>query len=237
MATPSSSKAIDFQEAVLTLEPRVAVFDCDGTLWSGDSGEGFFRWELERNVVDPDIARWAVARYADYKAGKVDEEVMCGEMVTIHAGLQEDDLKKLAKEFFEENFFAQIFPEMRTLVSELLDEGCDVWAVSSTNEWVIEAAMENFGLPKEKILAASVELDAGVITDRIIRVPSGPGKSQAIREVIGKTPDAVFGNSKWDADMMEQGRHAFAVNPNPDLEAQARKLGWTIYWPDGVAHP
>jgi HAD superfamily phosphoserine phosphatase-like hydrolase len=232
-----STKAIDFQEAILKLEPRVAVFDCDGTLWSGDSGEGFFRWELERNVVNADIARWAVTRYADYKAGKVDEEVMCGEMVTIHADLREEDLKKLAKEFFEENFFAQIFPEMRTLVSELLDEGCDVWAVSSTNEWVIEAAMENFGLPKEKLLAAAVEIDGGVITNRIIRVPSGPGKSLAIQEVIGRTPDAVFGNSKWDADMMEKGHHAFAVNPNPDLEAQARKLGWTIYWPDGVTHP
>jgi len=28
-------------------------------------------------------------------------------------------------------------------------------------------------------------------------------------------------------------KHAFAVNPNPDLEARARELGWKIYFPEG----
>ena len=31
------------------------------------------------------------ARYADYKAGKVSEDDMCGEMVTMHSGLAESD--------------------------------------------------------------------------------------------------------------------------------------------------
>ncbi len=79
----------EFVESVLTLNPRVATFDCDGTLWSGDAGEGFFSWELERGLVSEEIASWARSRYADYKAGHVAEEVMCGEMVTMHRGLQE----------------------------------------------------------------------------------------------------------------------------------------------------
>jgi len=29
--------------------------------------------------------------------------------------------------------------------------------------------------------------------------------------------------------------HAFAVNPNPDLEATAHEHGWTIYFPDGTS--
>ena len=230
--TPNSSlTSSDFVDSILDLRPQFAVFDCDGTLWSGDAGERFFDWELKRGVLSNDVERWVRARYADYKAGKVTEDDMCGEMVTIHGGLAEVEVLRLAKEFFDQNFVKQIFPEMQHLVRQLQSQGCDVWAVSSTNEWVIQAAMKHFGIDKKKILAAAVEIDEGRITNRLIRVPSGEGKPRAIRDVIGKHPDAAFGNSRWDADMLAIARHGFAVNPNPDLEKRARESGWTIYWP------
>jgi phosphoserine phosphatase len=228
-ALPESA---DFLDSVLRLQLKLAVFECDGTLWAGDAGERFFDWELRRGLLSDEVARWTRARYADYKAGKVSEEQMCGEMVTIHRGLAESDVLQAAKQFFDENFASQIFPEMRELIRRLQGSGCDVWAVSSTNEWVIRAAMQHFGIGEKKILAATVEIDGGRITDRLIRVPSGEGKPRAIRNVIGKDPDAAFGNSRWDADMLAIARHGFAVNPNPDLEKKAHENGWTVYWPE-----
>lgn len=225
-----SSQLID---SVLRLRPTLAVFDCDGTLWSGDAGERFFDWELSRGVVSDEMVRWARARYADYRAGKVSEDDMCGEMVTLHKGLHEADVLRLAGQFFEENFAGRIFPEMRQLAGELLKSGCEVWAVSSTNEWVIRESMKHFGIPAGNILAAAVEIEDGVITDRLIRVPSGIGKPKAILEVIGRPPDAGFGNSRWDLEMLQIARYAVAVNPNPDLEQEARSRGWTVYWPKG----
>src|SRR5947209_4868567 len=85
----SSAKAVEFVNSVLQLQLRIAVFDCDGTLWSGDAGEGFFDWELQQNLLSDDVAHWARPRYATYKSGKVTEEQMCGEMVTMHRGLTE----------------------------------------------------------------------------------------------------------------------------------------------------
>lgn len=221
-------------ESILRLRPTLAVFDCDGTLWSGDAGEGFFDWELKRGVVSPDVVRWARARYADYRAGKVSEDDMCGEMVTLHRGLREDDVLSLSKQFFDKYFLRNIFPEMQRLVSELQKAECDVWAVSSTNEWVIREAMKHFGIPREKVLAAAVQIENGIISDRLVRVPSGLGKPKAILEVVGRPPDAAFGNSRWDTEMLQIARYAIAVNPNPDLEQVARQRGWTVYWPDGT---
>lgn len=221
-------------ESVLRLRPTLAVFDCDGTLWSGDAGEGFFDWELKRGVVSPDVVRWARARYADYRAGKVSEDDMCGEMVTLHRGLREDDVLSQSKQFFDKFFLRNIFPEMQRLVSELQKAECDVWAVSSTNEWVIREAMKHFGIPREKVLAAAVQIENGIISDHLIRVPSGLGKPKAILEVVGRPPDAAFGNSRWDTEMLQIARYAIAVNPNPDLEQVARQRGWTVYWPDGT---
>ncbi len=194
-----------------------------------------FKWELDRGVLSDEVSEWVRARYADYKAGLVSEDDMCGEMVTIHRGLQESVIEDLSEEFFAEHIEPQIFPEMRELVSRLQAAGTQVWAVSSTNEWVIQAGMKHFGIPPENILAATVEVEDGIITDRLIRIPSGPGKPRAIREVIRREPDAVFGNSKWDADMLAIARHAFAVNPNPDLEAMAKQRAWTIYRPEAAA--
>jgi phosphoserine phosphatase len=221
-------------DSILRLSPRLAVFDCDGTLWSGDVGEGFFDWELKNGVVSDDIVRWARARHADYKAGKVSEDDMCGEMVQLHKGLQESEVLRFCREYFDANFVRRIFPELRQLITELQKTGCDVWAVSSSNEWIIREAMKHFAIPREKILAASVEVENGIITDRLIRVPSGIGKPQAILEVIGRPPDAAFGNSRWDAEMLRIARYPVAVNPNPDLEALAREREWTVYWPSGT---
>jgi HAD superfamily phosphoserine phosphatase-like hydrolase len=225
-----------FLESVLRLQPQVAAFDCDGTLWTGDAGERFFDWEIKQGVVSAEVAKAMRSRYVEYKAGKVSEEDMCGEMVTMHKGIPETVIIKAAAEFMERAFPGHIFPEMQELVNRLQKSGCDVWAVSSSNEWVIRAGMKAFNIPDHKILAAKVEVENGVITDRLMRVPSGPGKPKALREVVKKEIDAAFGNSRWDADMLAIAHHAFAVNPNPDLEAVARQRGWTVYFPEGTKH-
>jgi phosphoserine phosphatase len=232
--TRLSSVAQEFVESVLALGPRLAVFDCDGTLWSGDSGADFFYWELDRHLIPGKLAEWALARYQDYLARKVEEEVMCGEMVTINAGLRERLLEEEAEEFFASVVAGRIFPEMLQLTQALAAAGCELWAVSSTNLWSVRAGVKRFGIPAEHVLAASVHVEEGRATDRLIRVPSGPAKATAIHEVVGRSVDLCLGNSIHDLAMLEMAKGAIAVNPNADLEAVAKKKGWRIYWPEGT---
>jgi phosphoserine phosphatase len=234
--TRLTSPQTEFIESVLSLKPRVATFDCDGTLWSGDAGEGFFSWELQQGLVSDEIARWARARYADYKAGRVAEEVMCGEMVTMHRGLREELVQQACDAYFPQGIGPTIFPEMRQLVQRLRASGCDIWAVSSSCLWVIRSGMRSFGIPRNRILAAEVAVENGTIgrtiTDRLIRVPSGPGKPEAIRSVLKSAPDCAFGNAIWDREMLAMSKHPFAINPNPDLKEIAIANGWRVYQPD-----
>ena len=150
-----------------------------------------------------DVAERAAARYADYKQGKVDEDTMCGEMVTINAGHSVQTLEEAAEEFFSSIVEKRIFPEMLRLTRELESIGCEVWAVSSTNDWVVREGVKRFGIPRRRVLAASVHIEDGQITDRLIRVPSGPGKAKAIAEVVQKPVDVCFGNSIHDVAMLE----------------------------------
>src|SRR5713101_3212891 len=79
-----SEKAARFVDSVVSLRPAVAVFDCDDTLWKGDSGKGFMDWEIERKLIPEKVIAWGRARYAQYEQGNVGEEEMCGEMVAWH---------------------------------------------------------------------------------------------------------------------------------------------------------
>jgi phosphoserine phosphatase len=228
------ARAQEFIASVLRLQARLAVFDCDGTLWPADAGEQFFYWEMERGLLPQEVVRWARPRYRDYQAGLVGEEQMCGEMVTVHRGLSHELLERAAAEFFEARIAPDIFPEMLQLTRALVEQGCQLWAVSSTNDWVVRAAAPRFGIPAARVVAACVEIADGCATDRLIRVPTDESKVTAIRELLPRSPDAAFGNSLHDVAMLEVAQHAFAVNPNPDLEQIARQRGWTVYQPESI---
>lgn len=222
----------NFVSAVLAQRPSIAVFDCDGTLWANNSGEDFFYWSMEQGVVPDEVVRWAKARYEDYRSGNVDETVMCGEMTAMYAGVPVAEIEKLVAKFFAETVQANIFDDMLKLTLALKAQGCALWAVSSTNEWVIKHGIRQFGIPAENVLAAQVICNDGVASGDLIRVPSGTGKAIAIKQFVGGHVDAVFGNSIHDAAMLELARCAYAVNPNPDLEQIASERGWMVYWPE-----
>jgi phosphoserine phosphatase len=221
----------DFLQKVLELEPRVAAFDCDGTLWSGDAGEEFFTWELKNKLVSEEVIHWARARHADYRNGKVSEAQMCGEMATMHRGMREEVVQAACDQFFVRSLAAGIFPEMQLLIRRLIDSGCEVWAVSASNHWIIRSAMRAFGIPPNQILASEAVVEDGIVTDRLVRVPSGPGKAEALNSVLKSRLDCAFGNAIWDREMLAMARHAFAVNPNMNLKEIASVEGWTIYQP------
>ncbi|HTD54009.1 MAG TPA: haloacid dehalogenase-like hydrolase [Silvibacterium sp.] len=233
-AAPARYTPTEFEAAVLALRPAIAVFDCDGTLWSGDSGYGFMVWSIEAGLVSRSASDWIDSRYRLYLNGEVSETEMCGEMVQLYAGLQESELRHAAADYFRSHVEAHIFPEMLSLVEKLRTQGAEIWAVSSTNNWVIEEGVLRFGIPPFRTLAAEVKIVDGRITSDLIDVPSGDGKSAALRREGVNRPDAVFGNSIHDAAMLRVAKRAFPVNPTPALLEIAGDYSWSVFYPGSV---
>jgi len=223
-----------FHAAVHALEPKVAVFDCDGTLWSGDAGSEFMHWSVETGLLSREATDWLDARYRGYKRGEVSEVAICGEMVQVYQGLREEEMRAAAKVFFEQRVARNIFPEMLKLVTALRQKGVEIWAASSTNDWVIEEGVRRFGIPAERVLAACVEVKDGVVTDVLIDVPTDEGKVAALARVGITAPDCVFGNSVHDAAMLAIARRAFPVNPSLGLAERSAAEGWPVYFPAGT---
>ena len=227
-------KAQEFQERVLALDPRVAVFDCDGTIWSGDSGYGFMEWSIAEGLVSRSTSDWIDTRYRAYLAGQVSELQICGEMVQIYADLHESELRAAAARYVEQFVRARVFPEIASLLKALGEKGVELWAVSSTNKWVVCEGVRVFGIPENRVLAAQVAVVEDVITSRLVDVPTDEGKAASLRRAGLVRPDAVFGNSIHDLAMLEIAAHAFPVNPSPALLEAATRNGWGYFRPQAA---
>jgi phosphoserine phosphatase len=224
----------EFEQSVLAHSPAIAVFDCDGTLWSGDAGYGFMTWSIDAGLVSRNATDWMDGQYRLYLSGQVSEEEICGEMVQLYADLHEDEIRRAAAEYFRLHIEPHIFPELRALIEKLQARHADIWAVSSTNNWVIEEGVRRFNIPADRVLSARVRVNEGRITSELIDVPTGPTKVTALRRAGVTSPDAVFGNSVHDEAMLAIAKHSYPVNPSPALVESAGRRGWTVFYPDSI---
>lgn len=216
--------------------PRVAVVDCDGTLWSGDAGYGFMLWSMEQGLISRSAGDWIDTRHRAYQAGAVSELEICGEMTQVYAGMSERELRQAAEVYFDDQVRGNIFPEMERIVALLRKHGADVWAVSSTNKWVVSVGARAFGIPEHRVLAAEVRVVSGLLTDDLLHVPTDEAKVAALHRVGIDSPDVVFGNSIHDLAMLQRARHPFPVNPSSGLLTACRKHGWSYLMP-ALAQP
>ena len=233
--TPPTLSTREFFDLVHVASPKVAVFDCDGTLWSGDAGTNFMRWSIETGLLPPDMVDFINRRYAEYLRGELSEIIICGEMVQIYMMIEIPTLRQAAADFFRDHIEKNIFPEMLQLVTELQQNDVDIWAVSSTCDWVIEEGVKRFKIPANRVLAARTEAVGGVATNRILAVPTDEHKVTALHAAGITAPDVVFGNSIHDAAMLSIAAHAFPVNPSPGLIERSAAEGWAVYYPASVA--
>src|SRR5260370_40006577 len=102
-------------------------------------------------------------------------------MVQMYQRLREEEMRRAAKTFFESRIERNIFPEMLALVEELRGEGVEIWAVSSTNNWVIEEGVRRFGIPADRAVAARGAVKGGGGTDGRLDVQTGGGEGAARR--------------------------------------------------------
>jgi hypothetical protein len=178
--------------------------------------------------------RLARRRYRAYLAGKVSELEICGEMVQIYAGLREQELRAAA---------ARLCARVCRAARLRRDGRAGGRAAPGRRRTVGRQLHQQVGgrrgrarvrHSRERVLAAEVRVNQGLITAEIVDVPTDAGKAAALKRVGLDRPDAVFGNSIHDLAMLEIARHAFPVNPSPALIEAAAKNGWGYFRPEAA---
>lgn len=224
-----------FRSALLPwLEPfterRVACFDADGTLWSEDIGEAFFRWLIAGNLL-PRVAGLPDA-YAEYER-RVDLNRSQGYAWAVQcmAGLSEADVTRWARQLAAA--WPNQRPAMAGLARGLAACGYEVWIVSASNTWVVREGAPSVGVERERVIGMGVEVQDGVLTDRsVLPLICREGKVEAIRQRFGDAPYLAFGDSVGDLEMLEASAQPFVIGrhdkPGVSLLGIARERGWPV---------
>ena len=197
------------------------------------------RWtmgEWTGHLLAPAQTAWLKSRYEGYKRGEVSELAICGEMVQVYHGLRTPLCAPPPPSSSAATSSPTSSPRCWNSSPRLQAAGTDIWAVSSTCDWVIEEGVQRFHIPANRVLAARVECANGLATDRLLDVPTDEGKVASLHRVGITAPDAVFGNSVHDAAMLaiaqaERNQRSLCRQSAADLLRRAAADGWPVYFP------
>lgn len=132
-------------------------------------------------------------------------------------------------------------PAMLELTEQLLAAGFDVWALSSSNQWIAEAVADRYGIDPSRVVGftprvVNKRLQAEI--SDIVPEPVGPGLTEAVIKKIGRDPDLVVATPE-DLPLIEHGKGLRLVLDRADDVFRARAIdrGWLLQPELPVAGP
>jgi phosphoserine phosphatase len=212
---------------------KVACFDADGTLWSEDVGEAFFRWLVAGDLLTAIDCSGDVWEEYEERVAK-DRNAGYTWAVQVMAGLSDAQVRFWGMQM------AAAWPNYRSAMAGLArglveDAGFESWIVSASNWWIVDACAPGMHIPHDRVVGVRVAVgDDGVLTDTpVLPVPSGAGKVDAIAEAIGCQPVFAFGDSMGDFEMLSSVVQPMVVGrtdqPKATLVVKAAELGWPVH--------
>jgi len=261
---------------------RIATFDQDGTLWVEQPLYAQVEFALER-VKDVVRARPALANEEPFKTvlsgdraamSRLTEEGLVKIVGASQAGLTLEAFRDVVKGWaatakhpkYQRPYTQLVYAPMLEAMQYLRANGYRTYIVTGGGQEFVRAFAEAvYGVPPEQVIGTMLKVDYAV-RDGVPTMTNAPalffnddkgGKPVGINMVIGRRPQASFGNSDGDQQMLEwatagtgarlgmlvlhddaQREYAYGpANGLPDshvgtftqsLFDEAKKKGWTV---------
>jgi phosphoglycolate phosphatase-like HAD superfamily hydrolase len=263
---------------------RIATFDQDGTLWVEKPIYSQVMYCLDRipEVVKAKPALKNVEPFKTVLTGNMqaisklsDADLEKIAVVTL-TGMTEADFKQQVKEWvskakdhrWNKLYIDLTYQPMLEVMHYLRDNGYKTYIVTGGGQDFVRAYADDvYGIPSEQVVGSAVvttyKYDSASGKSSLLKNPklvlndNGPGKAQGIQLIIGRRPNAAFGNSTGDQQMLEYTKggtgarlsmlvmhddstREYAYGPAQGLPAskvgtftqalydEAKKSGWTV---------
>jgi len=207
--------------------------DADGVLWREDVANDYMKSCLERHILRPNqeiIAREAWERLWRGELDIAGETRLAAISVEVLQGLREEFVAADCAAFVQQRFAGLLIPEVRDWVARLHAAGVTCWVISGSLIWGVRAGAALVGVPPERVLAVGTLACNGILTPKLAHpFTYGPGKAEAIRQILPEPPLMAFGNTINDVPMLERAtRMAVAVEPDAALARVAAERDWPV---------
>jgi HAD superfamily hydrolase (TIGR01490 family) len=212
---------------------RLAVFDLDHTLLAGDSDYLWGRYMVRHGLVDGETYERTNRRYyEDYLAGRLDIDAFCRFALAPLAAHPLATLQALRQRFLDEEIRPIVAAGAPALLAQHRAAGDTLLITTATNRFVTEPIAALLGVPN--LIATDPELIDGRYTGRVAGLPNfRERKVERLREWQARQP-AVFSSricysdSQNDLSLLDSADEAVAVDPDPQLRAEAERRGWRV---------
>lgn len=214
----------------------LGLFDLDNTLLAGDSDYEWGQFLVDRGVLPrEEYEAQNAAFFGQYKAGTLDIHEYLGFALRPLAEHAPQDLARWREEFMRARILPMITPAARALVRRHLAAGELCAIVTATNSFVTAPIAREFGVPH--LIATEPETAGGRFTGRVAGTPCfREGKIRRVDEWLAGlgrrledfAESRFYSDSHNDLPLLERVRRPVAVDPDPQLAAEAARRGWPV---------
>ncbi|MNN08240.1 Phosphoserine phosphatase [compost metagenome] len=212
---------------------RLALFDLDNTLLGGDSDHAWGDYLCERGILDPIAYKTRNDEfYQDYLAGKLDLNAYLEFTLEILATTEMAQLDEWHRDFMRDCVEPIILPKALALLEKHRAAGDKLVIITATNRFITGPIAKRLGI--QTLLATECEMLDGRFSGRSTDIPCfREGKVTRLNRWLLENgyslEDSYFySDSMNDLPLLEKVTHPVAVDPDPNLRAEAEKRGWQV---------
>jgi phosphoserine phosphatase len=222
--------------------PHFAAFDADGTLWDSDVGENFFQYQIDFCNLAPLKSLDPWKHYEGLKKAHPPDAYLW--LAQLCAPYSLEEVREWAQETMT-SFPPLVLAPQKMLIAELLKRKIQVFVVSASTHWAVEAAISLVGLGPECALGVKTKVVNGLVTkEQDGSITWREGKRTALLEKTqGVAPIFCSGNSSGDLHLLEcsslirlavqtqlaTSEHAVLFQDEQKLLAIANERGWLTH--------
>ncbi|MDQ4130713.1 MAG: HAD-IB family hydrolase [Actinomycetota bacterium] len=214
---------------------EAAFFDLDKTVLARSSTLAFGR-EMHRGglLTTTSLLKGLYAQMIYTRTGADHErmERLRTTLLQMTTGWDAERVQEILREALEDVIVPLVYQEALELFEEHRSNSRDLWLVSSSGEEIVRPIAEYLGVPN--VIASRAHVDGSGCFDGTLEFYAyGPHKATGLRQVASArgydlTRCYSYSDSVTDLPMLSAVGHPVAINPDRELRAAAKAMGWPI---------
>ncbi|MCC3308153.1 HAD family hydrolase [Psychrobacter sanguinis] len=238
MHNQAANSSLNNQTEALNNGKELALFDLDHTLLDVDSDYLWGEYIVKNGLVDEAQYRTANQRfYEEYIEGTLDATEYNEFVAEFLTTLPLERLHDIREAYIKTEIEPHIRPQAIEAIQRHLEAGHDVVIISATNDFVVSAIAERFGIEAANVLATPLEVKDNRYTGKLTDKPNfKEGKIYHLNKWLkAKQEQGIhysktygYSDSKNDLPLLEWADVPVAVTPDEVLHAHALAHRWAV---------